>query len=438
MRKKLLNLIASPRFPLYLCSAVILIAHFFFRMDLSDDGWFREILAGDWASLDTWLQYLEERYRIWTSRLLTEGIMIVLLRYPILFRILNAAVAILALFLLEDMLNPEHSRVKNWILALCLCLYPVWLFKEVGWAATSLTYLWTLTAAILACRPAVLELQGREVRTRSYVLSLAALVFGAFQEQVCAILVIAMLASALYRCFAQKKIPVYQPVGLALCGLMMVYTFTCPGNDNRTVLEAITWFPEHPTFSLMKKVEIGFSTMIHSMFLEPTLITPVFCLILAVAVCFAQRSVWKRVIGFLPLVFSVVFGLMGWLLRDTSLPFSYFYRSVARDGTGFELFSPSTWLPDLVFVAVLVLILAALRFAVADTRLYLISVLLLGTGAASRIAMGLSPTVWASGERTCIFLYVAMDLVIAFLLLPISERLFPERVRTQQCASEEK
>ncbi len=300
MKQKWSALVRSPRFPLYLCSLLLLVAHFFLPMDHSDDGWFREILAGDKATFSTWIDYLSERYEIWTSRLATEGIMIVLLRYPILFRLCNAAVAIAALFLFEDLCNPERSYAKNVILSICLCLYPVWLFGEVGWAATSLTYLWTLTAAIIACRPAVLELQGREVRVGGYALSLFALVFGAFQEQVCAALVILMLASALYRSIAQRKVPIYQMIGLLLCGVMLVYTFTCPGNDNRTAIETLTWFPEYPTFSLLKQVEIGFSTMMRAMFLEPTVITPVFCLVLAVTVWVRQSAPWKRVLGCLP------------------------------------------------------------------------------------------------------------------------------------------
>ena len=89
--------------------------------------------------------------------------MIVLLRYPFFFRIFNALVMSLTLFLFENIVNREKSLVKNLIISLCFCLYPIWLFGEVGWAATSLTYLWTLFACLVAIRPFVMELYGEKV-----------------------------------------------------------------------------------------------------------------------------------------------------------------------------------------------------------------------------------------------------------------------------------
>ena len=342
--------------------------------------------------------------------------MIVLLRYPFFFRIFNALVMSLTLFLFENIVNREKSLVKNLIISLCFCLYPIWLFGEVGWAATSLTYLWTLFACLVAIRPFVMELYGENVQWWEYCIAIASLVFGAFQEQVCAILLILICASLIYRCCVQKRFPIAQITGVILIAVMLVYIFTCPGNANRTYLETLTWFPEFQDFSLFKKIEIGFSSTIRSLFLEPSVITPVFCLVLAIAVYISKKSIYKRIIASIPLAFSLIFGLLGWLLRDIDTPISYFYRSIEKDGTGFDILSPSTVVPDVIFVIILAVIIVSLRYAIDDTFTYWLSFIFLGVGAASRIAMGLSPTVWASGNRTCIFLFLATDVVLGFLL----------------------
>ena len=75
----------------------------------------------------------------------------------------------------------------------------------------------------------------------------------------------------------------------------------------------------------------------------------------------------------------------------------------------------------LMEVGAVVCLLISLHGALDDQRLFWLFFFLLAVGAASRIAMGLSPTVWASGERTCFYLYVCMATVLGNLVRSLFE-----------------
>ena len=79
--------------------------------------------------------------------------------------------------------------------------------------------------------------------------------------------------------------------------------------------------------------------------------------------------------------------------------------------------------------------LVSLRFAVKDTKRYCFLFAVLTLGAASRIAMGLSPTVWASCERIFAFLYVAMAVVMGSLFFDLLQKvqdLFAHRSKLEK------
>ena len=212
----------------------------------------------------------------------------------------------------------------------------------------------------------------------------------------------------MYRVFFEKKNPIFQIACGVICVGMLVFALTCPGNDNRTILETASWFPEYADFSIFQKVEIGFSSMMKAMFLRPNSFVLIFCAVLAVAV-WKKADTWRSAIpAFFPFLYGFFRGVCG-LGADM----------VGEMGTGFVLSKPLTWLPDIIFVLLLALILFSLRVVIEDTKQYCFLFFLLFLGAASRMAMGLSPTVWASGNRSCIFLYLAMAVVMGYMVLEI-------------------
>ena len=421
--ERLRKLWRSPAFILYLFWAVLIVVHLFVTTQKSDDAWFLQILEGSRASFSNWWSFLAERYGTWSSRVSIEGLLILCVRFPIIWRIADAAICIFLSAWLSRLWNPEESRVKNCIsVAVCL-VFPYWILHEVGYVATTLNYLWPLAAAALALTPAIKQFLGRDVRRLEYALAFPALFFACFQELLCAVLVLCFLGSLCYCVFAERKTPIYQLSCLGVCAVMLIFALTCPGNANRTLQETLTHLPEHASLSLLQKIEFGFSSMAKTMFCKVNVFVFVFCAVVALAATLEVQRLWKKLLVWIPCLFLSVFGLFGEFLEPILPPVAYLRNAVGTLGTEPTLQAPITWIPDLVFALLFVLILYAIRQAVRESKDFWSIFFLLAVGAASRIAMGLSPTVWASGERTCTFLYVCMAVVALIMLYRVIQKL---------------
>jgi hypothetical protein len=291
-------------------------------------------------------------------------------------------------------------------------VFPVWLTWEAGFLATTLNYTWPLCAVLLTLTPMVKQFQGRPVKKWEYAVAFPALLFACFQELLCATFLLAVLGSLVYRVFFEKKNPAFQIACALISIAMLIFALTCPGNDNRTLLETASWFPGYTDFSLFKKVEIGFSSMMKAMFLKPNSFVLIFCAVLAVGVWVKADARRRAIPAFFPFLYGVFYGVFG-LGKNM----------VGEMGTGFVLSNPLTWLPDVIFVLLLALILLSLRVVIEDTKQYCFLFFLLFLGAASRMAMGLSPTVWASGNRSCLFLYLSMSVVMGAMVIEIVRKM---------------
>lgn len=425
------TLIGAPRFPLWLLWGIVVLVHLFLPTNRADDAWFMQILAGELATPQNWLRFLVERYQTWSSRVVIEGLLILFVRFPILWRVSNAAVCILFTVALNRLWNPEGDQKKNWILFVSFFFFPIGVFYEVGYVATTLNYLWPLCACLWAMTPPIKLFFGRHVAAWEYAVAAVALLFAAFSEQACAVLLAVCLASVCCMIF-NRRIEVYSLAGVLICALMLVYTFTCPGNQNRVQLEMAANFPEFSDFSLLQRLEIGFSSMMRAAFLTPNVFVAGFCLLLAAAVFKMRRSICTGIFSAIPFAVSLLCGLLGEPLEHIILPIRMLRAAVGKAGTEPTLRNPASWLPLILFVLLVLLILYALRVVIREPKIYLFLAFFLAVGAASRIAMGLSPTVWASGERTCTFLYAAIAVAFAHLLYQFLFARPSDRDRTLQ------
>lgn len=424
-KRGIAGLISSPELPLLLMGIALIVAHCFFPTDTADDAWFANILEGDRADFEHWSRFLRERYYGWSSRVGIEGLLILATRFPILWRVGDTLICMAIVAWFSRITNPERDVVKNTVLCGCVFIFPLAILWEAGFVATTLNYTWPLAAALVALTPAVKQYLNRQVSRAEYVLAIPMLVWACFQELLCATVLLVFLASAGYRIWGEKKVPVYQGIGIAVCAAMLIFALTCPGNDARTELETAAWLPEFANLSAVSKVELGFSSMIKVLFLSPNVFTLIFCAVIGAAVWLQCRRLLPRILSLIPAVFILLFGFAPLVIK----PMGVLRDAVGALGTGFSLTVPSSWLIVLLFAMILACLMIALRYAVSDLRTYLFWFIMLLIGAASRIALGLSPTVWASGERTCAFLYLVMTALIGYLVCRMWKLLKPRILR---------
>lgn len=408
------KLLLSPYLPFVLYGAIILVFHFCINLGWGDDAIFVSYLK-DSFSLGTLVDVLKLRYQEWSSRVLIEAVLFVLVHAPLLWKILDTAIMIWITVAFSLFFNPQKRTDLNWIIVLCVLAFPITSMSTAGWIATTLNYSWPLALGLFALLPLVRRIQRKKSKLALDILSFPALLFAANHEQMCAVMLAICGLLSLYLWIRDKKFPWLSALQAVLCGASMLFILTCPGNSARTADEILAWFPEFADLSLLRKIELGYSSTMHQLIMQPDLVFTVFCLFLLIAVLVRKQKLLPRILAVVPLTGSLLFGLLS---PVTSLLLPNILRlkeQMLPIGSGIQLAHPGTWLPDIVFTLTLLCIFISLLYAFQNKELAFFACFLVLVGLATRIVMGFSPTVWASGSRTFIFLYFSL-IAVSILL----------------------
>ena len=120
-------------FPFLLAAAVGILYHIKICPMTGDDVFFSQaLLEKDWWS------YLVERYETWTSRFVIEGLLVLIVRYPLLWKLLDAVLFATLPLLLARIFG--GGRLMNWCAAGAMLLYPFHDMGSAGWITTTINY----------------------------------------------------------------------------------------------------------------------------------------------------------------------------------------------------------------------------------------------------------------------------------------------------------
>lgn len=442
-----------------LVAAFFIWAHSFTEANYSDDAWFSTML--DQYNI---LGFLNWRFHTWSSRVILEGILVVLAHSDfIVWRILDTLVCLLLVWAISQILDMQDWHAPLWI-TLSLCLLPVGILYPAGWIATSTNYLWPLTAGMVSLVPLVRSLRGdtaqvdtsnKQLRILKKIASLLMLVVAANQEQIAAVLFGVYLCHLIgwyvvrHREMAQemnaieyeKKPQVYPFLPkLVILLASLAFIVLCPGNTSRNIQEMSSWFPEYPNYSMGERLLMGMLDTVAyfgaGRAKQIILIVFVGILILVLHYKYFRWSKVRDVEPFKALMrwgFSAIFGeavllalvLLGFpvrhMIEEGRLyhPSFYYDLMANRYLPQHDQCLYQNWqialelgLYGLAFLAILGLLWAVADSAKEAVCMIVLTVLAMG----SKAMLGFSPTVYASGYRTA-FVGSVILLVLGLHLL---------------------
>lgn len=393
---------------------LVIITHFTVYL-YNDDEYFAKALDNT-----TIIEFLCSRYEQWSSRVIVEFFLVLLVRVPLIWGVLDTFIFFVSGYSLIQLLSLDKKR-DSYCCALvlgCFFLIPAAAYNGAGWITTTLNYLWTCGLALFAIMPAKKILCGEKVKRWEYVLSIPALVIASNMELVCAFLFSIVLLCMLVYYVQNKGVNFYFVLQLLLLSLMLIFILSCPGNYVRSVTEVQTWFPGYDALPLFRKFEIGLSSTLYPFIFKHNLLFFCFTLVLFAATLAKRKNVVLCAVASIPLLSSVCsLGLK--LLSYIGI--SYFSdlmalkESLIQVETGIVSTDTGTWLPSLfcLFICAMILLTIVYLF---DKRYAFILIYILLTGFATRMAMSLSPTVLISDIRTFWLMMLAIIFCIGALL----------------------
>lgn len=351
-------------------------------------------------------QALFLRYFWWTSRIFIESVLTLFACLPVaVFAVFNGLLVLTLPFLLARLAAPRMEAEKFLFPALCFVLmYPVSGMREAGWIATYTNYLWPLVAALVAVIPVKKLHDGEHVSSFGYILYSFCLLFACNNELIC---IIFMLLIPVYVCLNWNSVPRIIFVYAGIVAASLLFILTCPGNNIRYLKETITWLPQFPSLGLIQKLYYGYMS-----FAVPVFFHTNFLLVgLTSVLCFGIFRKYTKT-SFYTLAIVPIFAHL------ISSP------SVINETT----LAPTQWEPYmlLLFSCGVMFCLTVTIYLLADTAREFWLVISLPVAAfAARGALSFSPTVFASGQRTSLFVYASLAITALWAYSHIYDRLTP-------------
>lgn len=413
----------------------MIILHRFEKMQIGDDHWFQQVTPNY-----TFLGYVKWRYLTWSGRVSVESVLYFIFRdNGSLWKVINPIVITLFAYgISRIVVGNGICRNRKYIILNCyICIG--WLFisnavlqSSVLWITGSINYIWPMTAGLLAIIP-FRDALLREYSTSKYnIIYLISAIFASFgQEQVTLVLVAFSTIINVHIFLRDKKIYkylVFQNI-IMLIGTLII--LLAPGNFIRNHAETNNWLPNYPLYS---KWEIGFygiQWLMNNLLNDCRIIFMLLLAVLSIALykknkgLKGAKSVLIPIIGCFLILFGILFSLD--IVIPTSLigkvNFPNIYRNIwnylnnvfFNFNLSFAIRKISVikfFLWPVVIVTIPYFIVYICDFKTKGFYMALIYI----AGICTALILFISPTIYASGQRTLFVLSTSFFIVFIILL----------------------
>lgn len=391
--------------------------HFTVNLGWGDDAGFGKFL-GQYNS--DMMSYVTDRYHTWTSRLIIEPFLIIIVHMQNLWRLLDTAIMLLIAVSISKLIPTTNKRKTNWIITCLMFMYPYGHMATAGWITTTMNYSWPLAFGLFSMLPIKKIIFKEKIKWYEYIFYTASILFALNQEQMCVIILAVYSVFTIY--FILKKKPVLYMILQSIIGISsLIFILTSPGNYVRKLREVTKWFPEYPNISFIRKIEMGYSSSLFQFIMKPNITFTVFSGLLLLCVIITNKNRLFRWISAIPFISSLAFGLFSSVLAETFPIITYVQKSMTKFGTGIKIMTIRSWIPDIIITLVLVSIIFSLYIIFKNKKYSILTIFIVLLGLGSRMIMAFSPTIWASSSRTFIFMYFAFIICSIILYQIIME-----------------
>lgn len=414
------NVVNNRYFPLFIFMCMMLLAHRFMYTNYGDDVTYTDRMKNMslWDAVVYGYNYYKQvfcRYLYGTFyyfiRKFCNGLFwrpIIALCYPII------AYSIFKIF---DYSEVSDKRKAMAISCGCVLFIPMYIMSETGWLSTSNVYVLPTAIVMLACIGLKKAYRMEKIKWYELVVFSILMYVGTGHEQISALicgLTIVLLARNI---FVIHKVSFSHIVFFSISFIQAIRAATWPGNDIRRVREAAIFFPNYFSLDIVDKIYLAYIETMKTVFT----VYPVPFTIVSVLLCII---IWKkyinkcyRLISLIPLVTMMLYGYRLPLLDNLS---SYFYLTFEQTINGSNFYNIQQYVGLFVSIVFLTAIFICIYLTFDNSFKNIFYSMLLFGGLCTRYIMGLSASLYASGNRTYFELFVCVVILIYVLVFKLA------------------
>lgn len=353
-------------------------------------------------------EFAIHRYQTWSSRLLIESVTMFMSSHYLIFDItMLVSLAVFFYCFNGIFLNKQ----KYWLLQfvtpiLFLIAFPSIFFTGAGLIATVTNYLFPMIAFIIAW---YCLLQKKQSYT---IIALPFLLFACMQEQFTVYSFILFLYFCISAYIKDRKVDMTYLLATAISFLGIPSGLLAPGSDNRVAIESEMWYPGFEKLSLLIKILKGYLETNRVLLVTSELsIVFIFLGILVIATIVKKQYFSAFLSG--AVIYTVVAHKLALGSLLTAVQRVIDDQNKRGDVTYFSI--KENLYPLIVYTLILCVLAAVVFFIFRNRAEGLSAVIVLIAGYASRMAVSLSPTIYASGIRTYTPLILSLLIVVVMI-----------------------
>ncbi|MBQ5560819.1 MAG: hypothetical protein IIT46_13755 [Lachnospiraceae bacterium] len=344
-------------------------------------------------------EFMSFRYSAWSSRIIIEAVLVYMVKYQILWRILNTLVAFGIAWYMSKLVSEDHKY--SWPICFGVVMYPFIDMSTAGWIATMLNYWWPLFTLLVLAYYLKQIMLGNKMKWYQWMISFIFAVFTCDHEQAATVVLLLFGGCFCYFFIKNKKISLYMVMVLIVDVVSYVYIMLCPGNSKRLVQSDGEIYNK---FSLVKKLELGIFNIENRFWVETNIFMIVFIFVL-VYLMWKTRMKTRKFWVCMPMMIII----LGYQVTNRLCSVSKMVFVEAERTMDLEAFEVASLIKVFWFVLFVASLLACFWVLLKEEKNNVLSVLIaVISGFGSAEMLGMSPTVFTSDTRIFIFFYFSL------------------------------
>ena len=342
-------------------------------------------------------------YTIWSSRIFVNFVVFLFTRLDNTYYwgiFMGISLYVLMYSFSKLFASRENEKECNMVIASLVMLFPFYYLGSAGWLSTLTTYLSPTAFGFLSLIPLKKVYDGEKISWYGYIIYSLALLYGANNEQMMVVVVGCYIVGFIYLLLC-RKFDLYILFQSLLAIASFCIVMLCPGNENRVYGEQGSYFKNWRMLNKIDKADLGYSTTMQDTFFGSHICIIAVCCLLTYLIWKKYKKTSYMMIAGIPAFLTILFGPLKDVV-STMFPNTYgLTDKIDRDGLvtaanrgDFKAFGRYfIWAAMITMICITVILLQD------NIRMLVFNMVLLGAGTASRLAIGLSPTIYISGGR---------------------------------------